>query len=261
MARTRGTLSKYAKKQEEEATKERAFQLASKALTTGKRFKSMAEAARFFEVPYHTFHQRHQKCAGPCSKSQIKKQLLNEAQEKTLCHWIRYLGRIGYPLSKQIFRAKVADLSPLLQERMKEAWKKLIPSSNWIDKFLARHPDIMLKRPTGVDAQRAHCFNPAVIARHFQLLADTMKEIDAPWENVYNMDEKGIQVGRGRKLDNTKFLYTSGQRVCMKVQNANLELITAIECVSADGSNLKPGFVFSRKNTLHEGYFEEDGVL
>ena len=57
MARTRGTLSKYAKKQEEEATKERAFQVASKALTTGKKFKSMVEAARFFEVPYHTFCQ------------------------------------------------------------------------------------------------------------------------------------------------------------------------------------------------------------
>ena len=78
--------------------------------------------------------------------------------------------------------------------------------------------------------------------------------------NVYNMDEKGIQVGGGRKLDNTKFLYTGGQCICVKAQNANLELITAIECVSADGSNLKPGFIFSRKNTLHEGYFE-DGVL
>jgi hypothetical protein len=260
MARTRKSLSKYAKKQKAEAEKEEKFQEASKAVTA-KKFNSLAAAARYFNVPYYTFCQRHQKCAGPRSKSQIKKQLLNEVQEQTLCEWIRYMGRIGYPLSKHNLHAKVADLSPLLQERMKKEGKKLLPSRNWVNKFLSRHPDITLKRPTGVDAQHARSFNPVVIARHFQLLADTMKKVDTPWENVYNMDEKGIQVGRGRKLDNTKFLYTEGQCICVKVQNANLELITAIECVAADGSNLKPGFVFSGKNVLHEGYFEEDGVL
>jgi hypothetical protein len=260
MAHTRKSLSKYAKKQKAEAEKEEKFQEASKAVTA-KKFNSLAAAARYFNVPYYTFRQRHQKCAGPCSKSQIKKQLLNEVQEQTLCKWIRYMGRIGYPLSKHNLCAKVADLSSLLQERMKKEGKKLLPSRNWVNKFLSWHPDIMLKRLTGVDAQCARSFNPVVIARHFQLLADTMKKVDAPWENVYNMDKKGIQVGRGRKLDNTKFLYTEGQCVCMKVQNANLELITAIECVAVDGSNLKPGFIFSGKNVLHEGYFEEDSML
>jgi hypothetical protein len=47
----------------------------------------------------------------------------------------------------------------------------------------------------------------------------------------------------------------------VKTQGASLELVTTIECVAADGSNLKPCFVFTGKNVLHEGYFEEDGVL
>jgi hypothetical protein len=47
----------------------------------------------------------------------------------------------------------------------------------------------------------------------------------------------------------------------MKTQGASLELVMTIECVAADGSNLKPCFVFMGKDVLHEGYFEEDGAL
>ena len=47
----------------------------------------------------------------------------------------------------------------------------------------------------------------------------------------------------------------------VKIQSENLELVTIIECVSADGAILKPGFVFSGKHVLHDGYFEEEGVL
>lgn len=75
------------------------------------------------------------------------------------------------------------------------------------------------------------------------------------------MDEKGIQLGGGRKLDNTKYLYSRIQRDRVKMQSANLELVTTIECVGADGSIMKPGFVFSGKHTLHDEYFEEEGIL
>ena len=75
------------------------------------------------------------------------------------------------------------------------------------------------------------------------------------------MDEKGIQLGGGRKLDNTKFLYSRAQCNHVKLQNADLELVTTIECVGADRSILKPGFVFCGKHVLYDGYFEEEGIL
>jgi hypothetical protein len=40
------------------------------------------------------------------------------------------------------------------------------------------------------------------------------------------------------------------------VQSANLELITIIECVSADGSHIKPAFVFPQKKSA----IEEDWI-
>ncbi|KAH9011110.1 hypothetical protein EDB83DRAFT_2212392, partial [Lactarius deliciosus] len=142
--------------------KEAKLQEASNAVTNGE-LKNVAEAARHFKVPYDTLRRRHYGLTGPHLKSQVKKQLLSEAQEKALCEWIKYMGRIGYPLSKQNLHAKVAYLSQPLQERMRQMGKELLPSKNWIKKFLYRHIDITLKRPTGLDAQRARCFNPAVV--------------------------------------------------------------------------------------------------
>ena len=75
------------------------------------------------------------------------------------------------------------------------------------------------------------------------------------------MDEKGIQLGGGRKLDNTRYLYSREQRNRVKLQSPDLELVTTIECIGADGSILKPGFVFCGKQVLHDEYFDEEGVL
>ena len=93
------------------------------------------------------------------------------------------------------------------------------------------------------------------------MLGDFLEKYDVPLENMYNMDEKGIQLSGGRKLDGTRYLFARDQQNRVRTQNANLELVTTIKCVAADGSSLKPCFVFTGKNVLHEGYFEEDGVL
>jgi hypothetical protein len=171
------------------------------------------------------------------------------------------MGMRGQPISKQSLRIKVSELSAVLQEKTKKTGKRQIPGVNWVYAFLGRHPDVNLKRPTGIDPLRAQNFNPTVVKHHFELLGDLLKTWDIPWDNVYNMDEKGIQLGGGRRLDGTKYFYAQQQDIRVKIQSANLELVTIIECISANGSILKPGFVFSGKHVLHDSYFEEDGVL
>ena len=85
-----------------------------------------------------------------------------------------------------------------------------------------------------------------------------MKEKDIPWENVYNMDEKGIQLGGGRKGTRQKFLFARGDKVRYKLQNASLQLVTVIEVVCADGtSNVMPGFVFAGAR-MHEDWVTVD---
>ena len=226
-----------------------------------KTFKNLSQAARHFGVSRDTLRHRKEGTHGPASKGQAKSRLLNEAQEEALCEWVLYMAEIGEPMSKQNLRAKVAELSKILQERTTETGKKHLPSKKWVYRFLDRNLQLVLRRPTGLDAVRAQNFNPAVVSCHFHLLGNFLEKYDVPPENMYNMDEKGIQLGGGRKLDGTRYVFSRAQQNRVKTQGASLELVTTIECVAANGSNLKPCFVFTGKNVLHEGYFEEDGVL
>ncbi|KAH8994810.1 DDE superfamily endonuclease-domain-containing protein [Lactarius akahatsu] len=218
----RKQLSKKAKRRQLEVTTEEKLREAREALSNGT-FKHISQAARHFGVSYHTLRRRCLGLNAPKSKVHVSNQLLNEAQEKTVC-------------------------DEVLQKKTNKTGKRQIPSRNWVYPFLSRNPDLALRRPTGLDPKRAQCFNPTV-------------QNDIPWENIYNMDEKGIQLGGGRKMDNTRFLYSREQSARTKLQSASLELVTVLECVSADGSSLKPGFVLSGKCILWDEYFEEDGIM
>ncbi|KAJ7131322.1 hypothetical protein C8R44DRAFT_665097, partial [Mycena epipterygia] len=58
------------------------------------------------------------------------------------------------------------------------------------------------------------------------------------------MDEKGIQLGGGRKNRGVKYILSRHARARYRPADSNLELVTVIECICADGSAMKPGFVF-----------------
>ncbi|KAH7922725.1 DDE-domain-containing protein, partial [Leucogyrophana mollusca] len=128
------------------------------------------------------------------------------------------------------------------------------PSRNWLYRFLGRHPEIKLGRPSGLDPKRGQYFNRTAVKNHFDLLREVMEEHNIPWENVYNMDEKGCQHGGGRGQSRLKHLISRQKRSHYKFRSDNLELVTVIECVCADGTNLQPGFVFSGKQFSPEWF-------
>lgn len=121
------------------------------------------------------------------------------------------------------------------------------PSKGWIRRFLERHPEVVLGKPSGLDPKRAQAFNRPVVDDYFKQLEALVKELKIPWSHVYNMDEKGVQRGGGRRLQNIKYFVPRGRRPKYKLRSANLELVTIVECVCADGSSLQPGFIFAGK--------------
>lgn len=60
------------------------------------------------------------------------------------------------------------------------------------------------------------------------------------------MDGQGIQLSDGRK-----FFVSHDDRQQYLIEGGSLELATIIECISADGASLPPGFVF-KGNTLDQ---------
>ena len=68
--------------------------------------------------------------------------------------------------------------------------------------------------------------------------------------HLWNMDEKGIQLGGGRKRTGRKYfrLQTLKWNNFYHLKSDNLELITIIECISAAGAVIPPSFVLPKAN-------------
>ena len=66
-----------------------------------------------------------------------------------------------------------------------------------------------------------------------------------------------MSAGGGKKTSQRKYLYSRRQCARYKHRSANLELITIIEAICADGTELKPGFVFLGKSFCPE-WFDTD---
>ena len=113
----------------------------------------------------------------------------------------------------------------------------------WHRKFERRHPDLQAAKPAKLDPKRAKNFNEAVINDYFDKLETLHARFPGgiPPEHIWNMDEKGIQMGGGRKKNSKKFYYLKSQKQRYQLRSDNLKLVTILECISAAG-DVPPSF-------------------
>jgi hypothetical protein len=226
---------KQAAKVEERLRK--AAEYISKEKKAGARV-NVTQIARQFQVSYQTLRLRVNDSCQPARRAHEAQQLLDHVQEKVLLEWVEDLSAKARPINKQGIRNMVLTI----REACGRPLGKI--SKNWVHRFLLRHPAIKLSKPSGLDPKRAWSFNKKSVEGHFNLLESIIRNYEIPTENIYNMDEKGVQRGGGRAKSNEKFLVSRCKRPHYRKKSANLELITIIECASADGESIKPGFIF-----------------
>ena len=106
-----------------------------------------------------------------------------------------------------------------------------------------RHPELKLRKVSGVPPKRAQAFNFTAVNELFELIDTVMKKHSIPWRLVLNTDEKGLQTG-SRKTDQKKCLVPLEMPNTVKLQSDDLRLVTVIECVTAEGVAFDPAFIF-----------------
>lgn len=111
----------------------------------------------------------------------------------------------------------------------------------WARCFRARHGDIHIRWTTSLEACRARNLNPTLVREFFEILRDLVVTHGIPPENIYNMNEKGIQLGIGKRI---RALVDRDQRTLYHVEDGSRELVTIIETVCADGTVLRPCVIF-----------------
>lgn len=98
-----------------------------------------------------------------------------------------------------------------------------------------------MKFTTSIEECRAWSLTPAAVSGFYNLLENTVTELGIPPENIYNMDEKGIQLGVG---EHAAILIDQDQKTVNSVEQGTRDLVMIIEMVCADRTTLHPSVIF-----------------
>lgn len=194
----------------------------------GRPWLSFREAAKAFNVDRTTLARRFNGGKNR-TEAHVAQKALSEGAEIALVEWICEQGRRGIPL----------HASAVAQHASAISGTKV--GENWVNRFRTRHPELKAKWTTGLEKCRAQSLNPAAVSGFYDVLHELVGEYSIPEENIYNMDEKGIQLGIGKKV---RALVDRDQKVVHQVEDGNRELVTVIKCVSADGTSIPPSVVY-----------------
>lgn len=224
----------------ENKTEEGRIQLAIEAIgrngftPSGKLWLPLREAARAFEVKRATLTARFngRKTRKEAHESE---KALSFAEERALVDWIKEHARRGIPLHA----SAVAQHASVICGRT--------ISERWVQRFRVRHPDLKMKWTSNLEKCRAQALNPTAVSEFYDILEELVDEYKITEENIYNMDEKGIQLGMGKRV---RAFVDRDQKSVTQVEDGDRELVTMIECVCADGTAIRPGAVFkgARRN-------------
>lgn len=184
----------------------------------------------------------------------VERQYLTPCEEKALVPFVLRYAYFGYPLPVKALRF----LAAIIKSRRNSNSNTLSsddqvkpPGPKWPQGFYKRHPEVKARRVKPLDWARHDHNIHGKIVHWFDIMEKEMRNVRP--ENIYNMDETGVQLANLRAL---KVLL--GRDALKKIRGAgvNRELITVIECIRADGGSLSPYVIWPaashRSNwTLH----------
>ena len=123
-------------------------------------------------------------------------------------------------------------------------------SETWVTRFLHRHPDSLISAYSkGLNKLRCNADSGAKYSLYFKLLIKKMEEYNVQSSYIFNMDEKGFQLGR---IGRTKRIFSKARYVKKGVrqplEDGSSEWITVVACICSDGSALSPSLIFKAAN-------------
>jgi hypothetical protein len=128
---------------------------------------------------------------------------------------------------------------------------------NWIKRFLSRHPSIGARYCGQIDRQRAHASNLNTLRDYFRKLQLVLRKYKIEAKDTYNMDEKGFILGFSAR---SRVICRSYRRNPLVTQDGSRELLTVLECVSADCFVL-PAFIVYKAQSHRTGWHGETDEL
>lgn len=193
---------------------------------------SLRSAAQQFSVPYTTLHARWK---GRKTRKEVaeEQQILTPAEEKMVVQWTKAMALRGMGWSPEIIRnaARMISGKPVGHKYTLQLRK--------------RHPDLKFIRTRGLEACRARSLNKPQVMKFFDILDDIYGRLQVTPDRIYNMDEKGVQLGVGGRRG---VLIDAAQKVAYHIEDGCRDIVTCIECVCADGTAVPTMHIFKAQN-------------
>jgi hypothetical protein len=199
------------------------------------------------------------RASGKTQNTQVaheNQQKLPPGTERALEKWCQDLDDRGFPPRMDLLQGMANSLATL---RAKEEEDPSIAylGKNWIKRFLSRHPSIGARYSGQIDRQRAHASNLNTLRDYFRKLQLVLRKYKIEAKDTYNMDEKGFILGFSAR---SRVICRSYRRNPLVTQDGSRELLTVLECVSADCFVL-PAFIVYKAQSHRTGWHGETDEL
>jgi len=204
---------------------------------------SLRAAEKKFHVPRSTIEGRIGG-AKPRPESHAFEQKLSIEQERELCDWIKDLDKRHQAPSHARIR-RVANLVlrlPVSDESL---------GQGWIQQFLKRHPDIATLNGDPHESARVNQATENIVRDWFELYYTEKAKYRISDENIHNMDEHGLCIGKinPRKVIGQAYTNWGQLRKRTRIRNSQKrEWVSIIECISGNLTSPQPLIIFAGKS-------------
>lgn len=188
-------------------------------------------------VPLATLYHRHRGRRSKEAKVQGQ-QYLTPSEEKALEKYLKLMADLGSPV--RIKRLPSLAFNIARQRSTNEATKP--PGKNWSQGFQKRHHRALKSRRVRAMAWERHENNIYDKITHwFEVIGEVLQDPAVLSENVYNMDETGVILCM---LGSINVLISRDDPRDYRGAGVKRTMVTAIECISADGRSLLPMIIW-----------------
>ena len=213
---------------------------------------SLRAAEKKFHVPRSTIEDRI-RGAKPRPESHASEQKLSIEQERELCDWIKDLEKQHQAPSHARIR-RMANLVlrlPVSDESL---------GQGWIQQFLKRHPDIATLNRDPHESARVNQATENIVRDWFELYYTEKAKYRISDENIHNMDEHGLCIGKinPRKVVGQAYTNWGQLRKRTRIRNSQKrEWVSIIECISGNLTSPQPLVIFAGKSIQLNGIPDE----
>jgi hypothetical protein len=212
--------------------------------------QKITKLAAQFNIPYARLrariHGRPSYTKSYTERRPVASRLTTD-QEDAIKLWVADIDDMGIPPTPRLVEEHANAILRRMNPQMEPP---PTVSKRWPYRFMKRlGKEYKLIKQKPIDPKRFKAEDFATIAVWFDRLELTIKNNKITPSNIWNFDETGFIIGRGKEQSViTRFK----EKARELPSDSNRESVTIIECISATGSIIPPMVILAGKNILEE---------